>query len=218
MSDSRPKRTQAPAPRLYLVTPVVEDADAFVRELTVALAAADIAAVLLRLPQSDERTQINVVKTLAPVVQDKGIALVLDGHASLVARGGADGAQLNGIEEFLPALATLKPDRIAGCAGLATKHDAMTAAERGADYVMFGGAAEGRQPSFDAIVDRVAWWAEVFEIPCVALAASLDEIGPLAAARADFVAVGEFIWTDPRGVAAALAAANGRLTAPETVA
>ena len=48
-----------------------------------------------------------------------------------------------------------------------------------------------------AILERVGWWAEVFEIPCVALAASLDEVGALAAAGADFVAVGDFIWTDP---------------------
>jgi thiamine-phosphate pyrophosphorylase len=47
-----PKR---PAPRLYLVTPRVDDAAAFARELTPALAAGDIAAVLLRLADAGER-------------------------------------------------------------------------------------------------------------------------------------------------------------------
>jgi thiamine-phosphate pyrophosphorylase len=92
----------------------------------------------------------------------------------------------------------------------------MTAAEQGADYVMFGDAQDGKRASFDAIVERVAWWAEVFEIPCVAMAQSFDEVGPLAAAGADFVAVGDFIWNDKRGVTAALAAA-AQFT-PETVA
>ena len=32
----------------------------------------------------------------------------------------------------------LKPERIVGVGGLATRHDAMLAAEQGADYVMFG--------------------------------------------------------------------------------
>ena len=50
------------------------------------------------------------------------------------------------------------------------------------------------------------------------MAESLDEVGPLAAAGADFVAVGEFVWSDPRGVAAALAAVAARLPAPEAVA
>ena len=100
--------------------------------------AADIAAVLLRLAPADERTLINRVKALAPVVQRKDTALLLDGHPEIVARGGADGAHLTGIEAFCDALDSLKPDRIAGCGGLHTRHDAMFAAERGADYVLFG--------------------------------------------------------------------------------
>ena len=218
MAHSKQLKSQVPAPQLYLVTPQIGDAAAFARELAVALDAADIAAVLLLLVQADERSQINIVKALAPLLQGKGVALLLDGHADIVAHGGADGAHLTGIEDFSAALDTLKPARIAGCGGLATRHDAMTAAERGADYVMFGDAADGRRPSFDAIVERVAWWAEVFEVPCVGLAASLEEVGPLAAAGADFVALGEFIWADPRGVAAALASAAKQITAPETVA
>jgi thiamine-phosphate pyrophosphorylase len=213
-----PKQANVPSPRLYLVTPPIDDAVAFSRELSLALGAANIAAVLLRLSPSDERTQINRLKALAPVVQDKGVALVVDGHADIVAHGGADGAHLTGIDMFMSALGTLKPARIAGCAGLASRHDAMTAAEQGADYVMFGDVQGGHRPSFEAIVERITWWAEVFEVPCVAMAESLDEVGPLAAAGADFVAVGDFVWNDPRGVAAALTAVAARLSVPESVA
>jgi thiamine-phosphate pyrophosphorylase len=212
-----PKQANVSSPRLYVVTPPIDDAVAFSRELSLALGAANIAAVLLRLSPSDERTQINRLKALAPVVQDKGVALVVDGHADIVAHGGADGAHLTGIDMFMSALGTLKPARIAGCAGLASRHDAMTAAEQGADYVMFGDVQGGHRPSFEAIVERITWWAEVFEVPCVAMAESLDEVGPLAAAGADFVAVGDFVWNDPRGVAAALAAVAARLSVPESV-
>ena len=49
----------------------------------------------------------------------------------------------------------------------------MVAAEAGADYVMFGEPdAAGERPGFAAIEERVAWWAEVFEAPCVGYAAS----------------------------------------------
>ena len=93
------------APQFYLVTPPIEDAEAFSRELVAALDAADIAVVLLRLAPSDERSQINRVKTLAPIVQDKGVALLVDSHPEIVAHGGADGAHLTGIEAFEAALA-----------------------------------------------------------------------------------------------------------------
>lgn len=216
MAKPTPAATQRPAPRLMLVTPTVEDATAFAGPLGDALAAADIAAVLLRLADADERSLTNRVKLLASIVQQRDTALLLDGNPGVAVRGGADGAQLTGIADFLAAIESLKPARIAACGGLATRHDAMTAAERGADYVMFGEPVDGHRPAFEAILERVAWWAEVFEVPCVGFAATPDEVGPLAAAGTDFVALGETIWTDPRGVAAAVAEAAQRL-APEVV-
>jgi len=175
--------------------------------------------VLLRLPQADERARVNHAKALAPTVQGKGAALLLDGYPDLAARAGADGAHLNGIEAFMTALAMLKPARIAGGGRLATRHDAMVVAEAGADYVMFGEPdATGHRPAFDAVAERVAWWAELFEVPCVGFAASLDELEPLAAAGADFIALGDCIFADRRGGAAAMAEAVQRLAAAETIA
>src|SRR5262249_55316719 len=150
---------------------VIEDAAAFAAELGEALKAADIAAVLLRLEDADDRTLINRVKALSSVVQRSDTALVLDGQPDIAIKGSADGAHLANIEEFSEAVAALKPERIAGCAGLNTRHDAMLAAESGADYVMFGEPDEdGERPSFEAILERIEWWAEVFEIPCVGFA------------------------------------------------
>lgn len=216
-----PRKTaepQRPAPRLYLVATLPSDPARLAHELAVALPAGDIAAVLLRLPEGDERTLMTHIKSLAPRVQEAGAALLLDGRPDLVARAGADGAHLAGIEAFAAALPALKPDRIAGCGGIHSRHDAMLAAEAGADYLMFGEPdAAGRRPSFDAIVERVAWWAEVFEIPCVGFAGSLDEVEPLAKAGAEFVAVGDCIFADARGAAAAVQDAMSRLAVAETV-
>jgi thiamine-phosphate pyrophosphorylase len=194
-----------PAPRLYLATPAVDDPSALAASLPGVLAKADVAAVLLRLKPTDPRTMITRVKALAPVVQNCGAALLLDGHVELVARGGADGAHLTGIEAMADALPTLKPDRIAGVGGLATRHDSMSAGEAGADYVLFGEPdARGQRPSTEAIAERLQWWAELFEPPCVGFAGSREEAREFAAAGADFVLVDDFIWADPRGAAAML--------------
>jgi thiamine-phosphate pyrophosphorylase len=208
--SAEPRR---PASRLYLVTP--QDPVGLADRLADALGAADVAAVLLRLPASDERNRINHAKAIAPAVQGRGAALLLDGCADLAARAGADGAHLSGIEALQAGLATLKPARIAGCGGLATRHDAMIVAEAGADYVMFGEPdAAGRRPSFDAVAERVAWWAELFEVPCVGFAASLDEVEPLAAAGADFVAM-DCVFADPHNISATVADAARRLAQAE---
>jgi thiamine-phosphate pyrophosphorylase len=194
-----------PAPRLYLATPVVDDPASLLAELPALLAAVDVAAVLVRLKETDQRSMISCIKALAPVVQNAGAALLVDGHPEIVARGGADGAHLSGIAALEEAAPSLKPDRIAGVGGLVTRHDSMDAGEIGADYVLFGEPdAEGQRPSIEAIAERLQWWAELFEPPCVGFAASREEAYEFAAAGADFVLVGDFIWADPRGAAAAL--------------
>lgn len=200
---SRPKQAvPRPAPRLYLITPQIGDASAFSSRLAAALDAGDVAAVLLRLADADERALINCAKALAGPVQSKDAALLLDGYPELVARAGADGAHLTGIPALTSAVGQLKPERIAGAGGLATRHDAMLAAEQGADYIMFGDpGTEDERPALAAIEERLAWWAEVFEIPCIGYAASVDEIAPLVAAGADFVALGDFLWRDANAIA-----------------
>lgn len=196
-------------PRLYLATPVADDPQALVASLPDLLARTDVAAVLVRLKIADQRSMIASIKALAPAIQNAGAALLLDGHVELVARSGADGAHLTGIAALEDALPSLKPDRIAGVGSLATRHHSMTAGELGADYVLFGEPdAKGQRPSVEAIAERLQWWAELFEPPCVGFAASREEIIEFAAAGADFVLIGDFVWADPRGAAAALADAE----------
>lgn len=204
MSSKKPPAAP-PAPRLYLATQPVTDASALAPLLAELLAAADIAAVLVRLGDADERGKINRVKAIAPTIQNAGAALLLEGHVDLVARAGADGAHVSGIEPMTDALERLKPDRIVGVCGLHSRHDSMVAGEAGADYLLFGEAeADGQRPSADAIAERLEWWAELFEPPCVGYAHSADEAELFASVGADFVMVADAIWTDARGPKAAL--------------
>ncbi len=55
----------------------------------------------------------------------------------------------------------------------------------GADYVLFGDL----DGPFEATLDAVEWWAELFEVPCVGIATSLEEAEALAEAGAEFVAL-----------------------------
>jgi thiamine-phosphate pyrophosphorylase len=201
--------------RLYLFTPVLDDTASFTHQLEAALSAGDIAAVLLRLADADERALTNRAKALAASVQRRDVALLVDGCAGIVARAGADGAHLHGIESFAAALALLKPDRIAGAGGLRSRHDAMLAGEANADYVMFGEPdARGRRAPFEEVREHLEWWADLLEIPCVGYAAELGEVSALARTGADFIALGDWIWTHPQGAPAAIAAAAENLGEP----
>ncbi len=133
-----PRSSIRPRPRLYILTPAVSDGAALSGVLAEIFRAVDVAAVLLRLPDADERSLINRVKAAAGGVQGAGAALLVDGRPDIVARAGADGANLAGPDALQAAVRTLKPNYIAGAGGLRSRHDAMVAA--GADFVAVGDA------------------------------------------------------------------------------
>ena len=186
--------------RLILVTPVCTSAHDLVPALTSAIAAGRVDAVILRLGDGDDRSLINCVKALGPIVQDGGAALLLQDHVHLVVRAGADGVHLTQSSALEEALALLHPqDRIVGCAGLRARHDAMEAAESGCDYVMFGEPfADGGHLPVASVIERGQWWAELFQTPCVVYVPDIKDVAAAAATGAEFVALGEAIFADPK--------------------
>jgi thiamine-phosphate pyrophosphorylase len=210
-----------PAARLYLVTPVLDD-DAFAPRLQEACAAGTVAAVLLRLAAASERALVNQVKALAPSVQDHGAALIVsvEGEADLAtiaARGGADGVHVQGSPARVRELRErLKDGRAIGVGTIRTKDDAMSLGEAGVDYLLFGEPRpDGSLPSLESVVERAAWWAEIFETPCVAYAPSLDAIPALVATRAEFIALSDAVWSHEGGPAEGVAAAIERIGTAE---
>jgi thiamine-phosphate pyrophosphorylase len=205
-------------PRLYLITPPVADAEAFAPALKAALGAGDVACVLLRFTPPDEGSRKKIAKILAPLAQDHGAALLLPDDSQLCARTGADGVHVSRPGETLDmALESLKPDRIVGIGGLADKEQAMTAGELDVDYLMFGDLDPGGE-SAESVLERVSWWAEIFNVPCVGVAHELDEVEALAKSGVEFVALGPKIFDDPRGPAAAVEAAQAALDRAEAAA
>ncbi len=201
------------AARLYLITPVLEDAS-FAPRLAEACATGAVAAVLLRLKSADERTLTNQVKALAPAAQEHGAAVLITTEAkadlaTVAARGGADGVHVGGDPALLREMRDrLKSERAVGVGAIRTKDDAMGFGEAGADYLLFGEPRpDGSLPSLESVVERASWWAEIFETPCVAYAPSLDAVEPLAATHAEFIALGDAVWSHPDGPAAGVRAA-----------
>ena len=208
-----PDHPPAHRARLYLVSPKVLEPGAFVREVAAVAAGTDVASLLLSLESDDEGVWREAAAALLPVCQAQEIALLLDGHPRLASEQGADGAHIRtGGRDLRAALALLKPDSIVGAGGFSTRHDAMVAGEAGADYVAFG---EPHKAPHETLEERVAWWAEVFEVPCVAFVDDLERAARLSRAGADFVALGAGVWDAPEGPASAVARLERMLDAAE---
>ena len=185
--------------------------DAFAAGLGAACGAGDVAAVILRLAPTDERALAALVKRVAPVAQAHGAALVVacPGFAgdliSVAARGGADGVHVDKPKALKDLRGRLGDGRILGVGGLETKHGAMEAGESGIDYLMIGGRyPDGAVPDPETVLARAAWWAEIFETPCIAVATVADAVSALAETGAEFVGLESGLWTgDPDAVARA---------------
>ncbi len=185
---------------LYLISPPLglESAGAFALQLQ-PLLELGLASLLIRLESPAEADAKKIIHSLLPLAASAGAALLVENDARLAARAGADGAHIGGAPaDLAAALASLKPERIVGAGLLRNRDEAMGAGEAGADYVMFGEPRrDGYTPPAGETLERIAWWAEIFEPPCVGYAGSLDDIAPLAAAGADFIALGDAIWKAP---------------------
>lgn len=193
-------------PRLYLITPVIADALAFLPAFEAAISATDIACVLLRYEARDKAEAKKIIKTLAPKAQKIGAACLIENDFQLAVHTDCDGVHMNLLGDPLrEALAALQPGRIVGASALLSRDDAMEAGEAGVDYLMFGGPDDSETQ--DGIIERASWWGEIFNVPCIGYARELEAAAKLAKAGADFISLCDCIWKDARGPEAAMAEA-----------
>ena len=178
--------------RIYLV---VEATPAAVEHLTAATEVADIACCLI-VPTVGGAIEAAAARPLVARAQQAGVAALLADASDLVRTLRADGVHLNParhlLEAYTAARQTLGPDAIVGADVAISRHDAMSLAEAGADYIAFGAPShlKDRGRARERRDDLVSWWGEIFEVPCVALdVEEPTEAERLARAGANFVAV-----------------------------
>lgn len=165
-----------------------------------ALSATGASTLILAPPAESGAFDVEATRALVALAQKADVAALLADAVDTARAAGADGVHLSprpDIEDaYEAARSALGPDAIVGADAGLSRHNAMTLGESGADYVAFGRAVEMHPPGTPpeeiaaAQHDLVAWWADVFVVPVVAFGASSpEEVGALAAAGADFVAV-----------------------------
>ncbi|KZL04038.1 MULTISPECIES: thiamine phosphate synthase [unclassified Pseudovibrio] len=202
-------------PRLYLVTPPTFDLNEFEGQLNQALEGGDIASLLISMPDANESDLQAAAKRLVPLAQAKEVAVLIENNTQIMGRSGADGLHVSGSDKDLEeAMQSFSEDRIIGHAGIKTRHEAMTVASMGVDYMFFGllSLNQEEEPHRKSL-DYGHWWSEVFETPCVILAGtSVSSVDTAAQTGAEFVAVREAVWNHPEGPKAAVEQANAILS------
>jgi thiamine-phosphate pyrophosphorylase len=182
-----------PRCRLYLQFPAQPSAK-LEALLAHAIESTDAACVLLRAEGSD--IDEAHVGRLVDLVQGRGRACLVAHDAALAERFGADGVHIeaNPPGAYADARKRLGESASIGAGCGFNRHDAMFLAELGADYVAFGGGRSDID-GIDQCADLIAWWSEIFVVPCVAWDVDrAADAARLAGLGADFVAPSVDIW------------------------
>lgn len=195
---------RAPECRLYLISPPeIDDVAGFAAVALAAVQAGDVASFQLRMKDVPDEVIKAAAAAIFPPLQARGVACLINDRPDLVAATGADGVHIGQSDmPYRQARALVGPDAIIGVTCHGSRHLAMEAAERGADYVAFGAffPSTTKQPPDMAEPDLLAWWQEMMEVPCVAIGGiTPDNCTSLIEAGADFLAVSAGVWDWPAG-------------------
>ena len=194
--------------RLYLVTPPALVPDVFASDLSAALSGGDVACLQLRLKDVDDDAVRRAADALRPICHDNDVALIMNDRPDLAAETGCDGVHIGQSDgNYADARRLVGDDAIVGVTCHDSRHLAMEAAERGADYVAFGAffPTMTKERKFAPDPDLLTWWQDIFEVPCVAIG-GIDQhnCDVVVKAGADFIAVVSAVWSHPDGPAAAV--------------
>jgi thiamine-phosphate pyrophosphorylase len=168
-------------------------AAAFADLLLAALKAGDAAALLID-PGSDANALAVLQRDLLPRLADRDFALIVKDQPDLVASIGADGIHLSDVTQVKKLRKTFA-DLSIGVTSPLERHEAMDAAEHGADYIAFDATAT--DVTLEQILPLIQWWGEMMTVPSVVITDSPDQAKALAAAGADFIAIAPRLWQQP---------------------
>lgn len=183
-------------PQLYLITPSNTDLSLFSDTLVSVLDATEVACLRLSTAGMDEETVRRAADAFREITHARDIPLVIEHHAKMVTPLGLDGVHLgDGSRRVRATRDDLGSDAIIGANSGTQRHDGISAAEAGADYVSFGPVgASALGDGSQAEIDLFSWWSEMIEVPIVA-EGNLDEEQLATLSQiTDFVAIGPEIW------------------------
>jgi len=196
------RKFKASTPRLCLERPITGDAS---RHLLAAASSGPLASVVLT---ASIGIETGAVSADVQAAQALGIAALIRDDARLARVVKADGVHLGPgpdvAKRMEEARGIIGGRAILGVDAGGSRHDAMTAGEA-ADYVAFG-PLEG-DAGHRRLAELIAWWAEIFEPPVVALGVEGPETATvLAEAGADFVSVAARAGESAEALASRIAA------------
>jgi thiamine-phosphate pyrophosphorylase len=201
--------------KLYLISPPQIELRTFYAHLEEAVDAGDIGCFQLRLKDVSDDIILGMAETLMPLLKDRGIPFLINDRPNLAVQAGADGVHIGQNDaSYEEARSIIGSDGIVGVTCHDSRHLAVIAAEKGADYVAFGAffPTTTKDAPTSASPDLVRWWCDTTIVQCVAIGGiTVENCAPVVAAGADFLAISAGIWNYKDGPGAAVRAFQSKI-------
>ena len=193
---------------LYLITPPYIELRKFNEQLKQAIDGGTIECFQLRLKNSSDDAILGATETLMPLLQQYEIPFLINDRPDLALKTNANGVHIGQTDaSYEEARSLLGDDAIVGVTCHNSRHLAMLAGEKGANYVAFGSFfnSKTKKRKFTADINLIRWWRDVTVVQSVAIGGiTPNNCKAIISAGADFLAVSGGVWDHPDGPKAAV--------------
>ena len=208
-----PEQTPPNRCRIVLIAPSAET-EALAGQLAEALEGGDVASLILPQLDLDEASFQRRAERIVPLMQDRGVAVMIAGDTRIAARVKADGIHVEENKAGLAeAVERFQGQFMIGAGGAKTRNDALELGETRPDYIFFGRIGyDNKSEPHHRNLTLGGWWAEMIQVPCIVQAGSeVESVEAVAETGVEFVALSSAVFAAPAGPRAAVAEANAIL-------
>jgi thiamine-phosphate pyrophosphorylase len=188
--------TNSQLPQIYVISPPEIDVNNFVLLIEKIMYKTQISCIRLGLSSILKEELVKTISKIREFLIPFDIPIIIENHYKLVRELELNGVHLtDGSNSVKHARKHLGSDHIIGAYCGSSRHNALIAAEAGANYISMGPLVKNKHGNERITpIETFKWWSKFIEIPIVA-EGNLNQnvIGKLLSVT-DFVAIGSEIW------------------------
>ena len=187
---------------LYLITPPQIHDINIENKLKNIFQTGVVKVLQLRLKKSKDQEIIDAGKILKTLCKNHNVTLIINDRPDLAHKIGADGVHIGEEDSSIEnARAILGKNAIIGVSCYNSKHQAMIAAEKGADYVAFGAffKSSTKKTTFRANLELLRWAKKKINMPTVAIGGiNSSNYKKVLLNGANYIACSSYIWNNKK--------------------
>lgn len=183
-------------PYIYLISPPELDISNFLLVIEKIIQKTQISCLRLSLSSTLENEIVGTITKIRDALDSSNIPILIENHYKLVHELKLNGVHLtDGSRSVKHVRKHLGSDSIIGAYCGNSRHNALVAAESGANYISMGPLSSNKLGNDRVVpIETFEWWSNFIETPIVAEGNLTQDLIEKLISKTDFIAIGHEIW------------------------